>query len=79
MHPSPSAQDPQGDVHLLLDVCLGGELYSLLRMVKCMEYRAAAFYTSCTTCSLLHLHQQSIAYRDLKPENIVIAADGYPK
>jgi len=74
-----SDADPRGDVHLLLDVCLGGELFGLLRLAKCFDLPTTRFYGACVTAAIIHLHEQSIAYRDLKPENLVLDAKGYIK
>lgn len=70
---------PTGDVHLLIDVCMGGELFALLQLVKCFSFKPACFYASCVASALKYLHLQGIAYRDIKPENLVIDAVGYPK
>ena len=72
-----SDPDPSGSIHLLIDACLGGELYGLLRMVSTFDLPTARHYGACVTLALTHLHEQNIAYRDLKPENIVIDAGGW--
>jgi len=79
LHNVYSDPSPTGDVHILLDVCLGGELFALLQLAKCFNFPAACFYASCVTSALVYLHKESIAYRDLKSENLVIDAKGYPK
>jgi len=74
-----SDADPGGDVHLLLDVCLGGELFGLLRLATCFDLPTARFYGACVSAAIIHLHEQCIAYRDLKPENLVLDSKGYIK
>jgi len=69
--------EPHGDVHILMEACLGGELFTLIRTAGCFECETTRFYGACVTAALLHLHEQSIAYRDLKPENIVIDSRGH--
>ena len=68
--------DPSGEVHLLLDLCLGGELFTLLQQAGCFDLATATFYSACVSSALTHLHSRKIVYRDLKPENLVINKDG---
>ena len=72
-----SDPDPHGSIHLLMDACLGGELYGLLRMASTFDLPTARHYGACVNLALAHLHEQNIVYRDLKPENIVIDASGW--
>ena len=72
-----SDPDPHGSIHLLIDACLGGELYGLIREASTLELSTARHYGACVILALTHLHEQNIAYRDLKPENIVIDASGW--
>lgn len=64
---------------MLLEVCLGGELWNLLKQRGCFEEHETKFYTGCVIEALSYLHSKGIVYRDLKPENIIIAANGYVK
>jgi cGMP-dependent protein kinase len=64
---------------MLLEPCLGGELYCYMRDVNTLEEWPAAFYTACVVAALEHMHSRDIMYRDLKPENLVISANGYAK
>ena len=66
-------------LYMLLEPCLGGELYSHMREVHTLDEVPAAFYTACVVAALQHMHGRDIMYRDLKPENIVISANGYAK
>jgi len=64
-------------LYLLLDVCLGGELFTIHRKVGSFDEATARFYTACVIEGFIHIHSHDIAYRDLKPENLVLDSDGY--
>lgn len=66
-------------VYLLLEACLGGEVWSLLRDRGSFDDPTARFVTACVTEAIGYLHSRSILYRDLKPENLVLDARGYAK
>lgn len=66
-------------LYLLLDACLGGELWTLLREKGSFEEHQTKFYTACVIEALGYLHTKGIVYRDLKPENLIISASGYCK
>lgn len=64
-------------LYLLLDVCLGGELFTIHRKVGSFDEATARFYTACVIEGFIHIHSHDVAYRDLKPENLVLDSDGY--
>lgn len=66
-------------LYLLLEVCLGGELWSLLRERGQFEENHTKFYTACVIEALAYLHSKGIVYRDLKPENLLLDSRGYCK
>jgi cGMP-dependent protein kinase len=66
-------------VYFLLDVCLGGELFTILRRRRNFDEKTARFYTACVTEAFDFMHSQHIIYRDLKPENLVLNSEGYLK
>lgn len=66
-------------LHLLLELCQGGELWSLVRKDGHMEDDRASFYMACVVEGLDYLHSRDIIYRDLKPENCLLANNGYIK
>jgi len=66
-------------VYFLLDVCLGGELFTILRQRRYFDENTAKFYTSCVVEAFAYMHKKYIIYRDLKPENLVLDSVGYLK
>ncbi|TNM90107.1 hypothetical protein fugu_004341 [Takifugu bimaculatus] len=66
-------------VYMLLEACLGGEVWSLLRDRGNFEEPTAKFCVGCVTEAFDYLHRKGILYRDLKPENLLLDAEGYIK
>ncbi|KAF5405341.1 cGMP dependent protein kinase, partial [Paragonimus heterotremus] len=66
-------------VYMLLEACLGGELWTILRDSHNLDDRTTRFCLACCIESLDYLHRHGIIYRDLKPENMLITARGYIK
>ncbi|KAF6737454.1 cGMP-dependent protein kinase 2 [Oryzias melastigma] len=66
-------------VYMLLEVCLGGELWTVLRDMSCFEEPTARFCIGCVLEAFDYLHSLGIVYRDLKPENLLLDAEGYVK
>jgi len=70
----------QHNVYFLLEACLGGELFTVLRKWRYFNEDTARFYIACVVEAFDYLHNElHIAYRDLKPENLVLDSDGYLK
>eukprot|EP00918_Siedleckia_nematoides_P033129 GHVU01071946.1.p1 GENE.GHVU01071946.1~~GHVU01071946.1.p1 ORF type:complete len:368 (+),score=52.38 GHVU01071946.1:106-1209(+) len=66
-------------LYMLLDVCLGGELWTKLRDSYCFDHPTSRFYSACVLEAFSYLHERDIMYRDLKPENILLDSKGYAK
>jgi len=66
-------------VYYLLEACLGGELFSILRRKRKFLEKTARFYIACVVEAFHCMHSHNIIYRDLKPENLVLDARGYVK
>nr|XP_055055886.1 cGMP-dependent protein kinase 2 isoform X2 [Misgurnus anguillicaudatus] len=66
-------------VYMLLEACLGGEIWSLLRDRGSFDEYTAKFCVGCVTEAFDYLHNNGIIYRDLKPENLMLDAEGYVK
>jgi len=64
-------------LYFLLDVCLGGELFTIHRKMGSFDEATARFFVGCVVEGFIHIHKHNIAYRDLKPENLVLDSEGY--
>jgi len=66
-------------VYYLLEACLGGELFTILRRRRQFTEQTARFYVGCVIEAFDCMHSHRIIYRDLKPENLVLDDTGYAK
>ena len=66
-------------LYMLMEPCLGGELWTLLRRSKRFSDSSAAFYVACVILAFDYLHAKGVIYRDLKPENILLDSRGHVK
>jgi len=66
-------------VYFLVDVCLGGELFTILRKKRSFNEDETRFYVGCVVEAFDYMHGLDIIYRDLKPENLVMSSNGYIK
>ncbi|GAY43113.1 hypothetical protein CUMW_072050 [Citrus unshiu] len=67
------------NLYLVMEYLNGGDLYSLLRKVGCLEEDVARIYIAELVLALEYLHSLGIVHRDLKPDNLLIAHDGHIK
>jgi len=66
-------------VYYLLEACLGGELFTVLRKKKRFKEKIARFYVACVVEAFGCMHSHDIIFRDLKPENVVLDQTGWAK
>ncbi|KAJ0966313.1 hypothetical protein J5N97_027451 [Dioscorea zingiberensis] len=67
------------NLYLVMEYLNGGDLYSLLRKVGCLDEEVARVYIAELVLGLEYLHSLGIIHRDLKPDNILIARNGHIK
>ena len=67
----------QNKLHLVMDLCPGGELFFHLHNIGRFNEKQARFYFAEILLALEYLHQENVVYRDLKPENILLNIDGH--
>jgi len=67
------------EVYMLLELALGGELFSLLQKKAPLPDKEAMFYVSQVVAIFAFMQSQKVVYRDLKPENLLLDSQGYIK
>lgn len=67
------------NLYLVMEYLNGGDLYSLLQKVGCLDDDIARIYIAELVLALEYLHSLNIVHRDIKPDNLLIAHDGHIK
>ena len=74
-----SAFTSKNYLYMVLDLCPGGDLFSLVQRHQKFTPNEAKLLFAEVVIAVEHLHQNNILYRDLKPENILIDEWGHLK
>ncbi|KAJ9553232.1 hypothetical protein OSB04_017277 [Centaurea solstitialis] len=67
------------NLYLVMEFLNGGDLFSLMRGLGCLEEDMARVYIAELVLALEYLHSLNIIHRDLKPDNLLIGPDGHIK
>jgi serine/threonine protein kinase len=67
----------KGNLYLVTDYMMGGELFFHLKRVRIFSEERTRFYAAELVSALRHLHSLNVVYRDLKPENILLDEEGH--
>ncbi|GMH19702.1 hypothetical protein Nepgr_021543 [Nepenthes gracilis] len=67
------------NLYLVMEYLNGGDLYSLLRNLGCLDEDMARVYIAEVVLALEYLHSLNVVHRDLKPDNLLISPDGHIK
>jgi serine/threonine protein kinase len=74
-----STYQDAGELYMLLEVALGGELFTLLSKKAPLPDEHARFYIAQVVSIFSYMQSLKVVYRDLKPENLLLDPSGYIK
>ena len=74
-----AAYQDSDELYMLLELALGGELFTILRERQKFDEPTSRFYGANVAAAFEYLHERKIVYRDLKPENLLLDGKGYLK
>ena len=74
-----AAFDDFSHVYFLMEVCVAGDLATLIVKRGGFNEREASFYMRCIMEGLDYIHAMGIVHLDLKPENVFVDEKGYAK
>eukprot|EP00884_Botryococcus_braunii_P004030 jgi/Botrbrau1/13628/Bobra.0373s0007.1 len=63
-------------VHMVLELCKGGELFDRIISKGTFTEKMAADYFRTMVLVINHLHQLGVMHRDIKPENFLLTSSG---
>ncbi|KAI4332032.1 hypothetical protein L6164_016973 [Bauhinia variegata] len=67
------------NLYLVMEYLNGGDLYSMLRNLGCLDEDMARIYIAEVVLALEYLQSLNVIHRDLKPDNLLIGQDGHIK
>jgi len=63
-------------IHLVMELCTGGELFGRIVEEECFSERQAAAIMQQVMGGLLYMHRKCVCHRDIKPENFLLCVPG---
>lgn len=63
-------------IHLVMELCNGGELFERIVEEECFSERQAAAIMQQVMGGLLYMHRKCVCHRDIKPENFLLCVPG---
>lgn len=69
-------QDEKGEYCEVMELCAGGDLFSLILSTGKLDYLEADCFFKQIIRGINYMHEMGVAHRDLKPENILLTAHG---